>query len=75
MKFIRITSLNFSKKLRKSGEIKHIIIHYTGMQSKRVSIERLTNSKSKVSCHYLIDRIGNLIKMVEDKNIAWHAGK
>ena len=45
------------------------------MQSKRVSIERLTSKKHKVSCHYLIDRQGYITRMLEDNQIAWHAGK
>ena len=72
---LRIFSPNYSKVIRKSDEIKYIIIHYTGMQSKRASINRLKNSKYKVSCHYLIDRNGTLIQMVNDNKIAWHAGK
>ena len=70
-----LKSPNYSKKLRKNTDIKFVIIHYTGMQSKSVSLERLTNPKSKVSCHYFIDRQGKIIQMVKDKNIAWHAGK
>ena len=68
-------SPNFSKKIRKISEIKFVIIHYTGMQSEIASIKRLRNPKFKVSCHYLINRKGNIIQMVEDKKIAWHAGK
>ena len=33
------------------------------------------NPKHKVSCHYLIDRKGQILKMVDDNKIAWHAGK
>ena len=66
---------NFTKKNRTAREIKFVIIHYTGMQSEIESIKRLKNLKSKVSCHYLINRKGNVIQMVKDKNIAWHAGK
>ena len=75
MKFIIKNSPNFSKKSRKSTKIKFVIIHYTGMQSKRVSIDRLTSPKHKVSCHYLVCRRGEIIQMVGDKKIAWHAGK
>ena len=75
MNFEIIKSPNFQKKTRKTGNIKFIIIHYTGMQSIRASIKRLLNPKSKVSCHYLISRDGRLIKMVDDNKIAWHAGK
>ena len=68
-------SPNFSKKNRKISDIKFVIIHYTGMQSEIASIKRLKNPKFKVSCHYLINRKGNVIQMVEDKKTAWHAGK
>ena len=68
-------SPNFSKILRKNKDIKLIIIHYTGMQSRIASIKRLSNQKCKVSCHYLIDRKGYILKMVDENKIAWHAGK
>jgi len=71
----RLNSPNFSKKIRKNKDIKVIIIHYTGMQSRIASIKRLLNLKYKVSCHYHIDRKGQIIQMVEDNNVAWHAGK
>jgi len=75
MKFKTIQSPNFTKKTRSAKKITFIIIHYTGMQSKRVSISRLSSPNSKVSCHYLIDRKGEIIQMVNDNKIAWHAGK
>ena len=68
-------SSNFSKKQRKKKDIKFIIIHYTGMQSEIESLKRLKNLRSKVSCHYLINRKGIITQIVKDKNIAWHAGK
>ena len=45
------------------------------MQSEIDSLKRLKNPTSKVSCHYLINRKGKIIQMVEEKDIAWHAGK
>ena len=45
------------------------------MQSERESIKRLSDKKSQVSTHYLINKKGRIIKMVEEQNIAWHAGK
>ena len=45
------------------------------MQSEIESIKRLKNPKHQVSCHYLINRKGKISRMVEDKYIAWHAGK
>ena len=68
-------SLNCSKIIRKREEIKYVVIHYTGMQSEIESIDRLKNTRSKVSCHYLINKKGKLFQLVEDKKVAWHAGK
>ena len=35
------------------------------------SIKRLINPKYKVSCHYLINRKGKIIKMVDEDRVAW----
>ena len=67
-------SLNYSKKTRLKTNIRFLILHYTGMQSARVSLKRLKNPKSKVSCHYFIERNGKACRMVEDNKTAWHAG-
>ena len=45
------------------------------MQSERACIKRLIDKKSKVSTHYLINRIGSITRIVDDQNTAWHAGK
>ncbi|MDC0426599.1 N-acetylmuramoyl-L-alanine amidase [Pelagibacteraceae bacterium] len=75
MKAILIKSPNHSLKSRKKKNINFIIIHYTGMQSEGESIKRLIDKKSKVSAHYLINKKGSLIKMVDENKVAWHAGK
>ena len=75
MQITKHYSGNHSNKRRSSKGITLIIIHYTGMQSERESLKRLTNPKSEVSCHYLINRNGKVFNMVDDQNIAWHAGK
>ena len=68
-------SPNFSKRIRSINLIKFVVIHYTGMQSEIASVKRLKNKKSKVSCHYLINKKGKVIQMVPENKIAWHAGK
>ena len=45
------------------------------MRSDKDSFERLTDIKSRVSCHYYINDKGKIIVMVPDLYIAWHAGK
>ena len=75
MHFKSVNTPNFSNRLRNSKKIKFLIIHYTGMQSKRVSLKRLQNPRYKVSCHFLVDRRGEVVKLVDEKKTAWHAGK
>ena len=67
-------SPNFNSKKRISKQIKFIIFHYTGMKSESDAISKLTDIQSEVSCHYLIKNNGEIIKMVPDLYIAWHAG-
>ena len=68
-------SPNFNLRKRSIKVIKYIIFHYTGMKSDRSAISKLTDFNSKVSCHYYIGKNGNLIQMVPDLYVAWHAGK
>ena len=67
-------SPNFDVKKRRLKEIKFIIFHYTGMKKENQAINKLTNTKSKVSSHYLIKNNGEILTLVPDLYIAWHAG-
>ena len=75
MEITKFYSPNFVKKKRLNKDIRAIIIHYTGMQSERESLKRLTTAASKVSAHYVINRSGKIFKLVNENNVAWHAGK
>jgi len=68
-------SPNFNSKKRFPKNIKFIVFHYTGMKSESDSLNRLIGIQSEVSCHYLIKNNGEIIKIVPDLYIAWHAGK
>ena len=67
-------SPNFSSNTRNPKNIKFLIFHYTGMRSEKNAINKLIDEKSKVSSHYFIKRNGEIILMVPDLYIAWHAG-
>ena len=67
-------SPNFDIKKRSNSKVKYLIYHYTGMKSENAAIKRLTNESTKVSCHYFIKNNGEIIKIVPDLYIAWHAG-
>ena len=67
-------SPNFDLKKRSNSKVKYLIFHYTGMSSETAAIKRLTNSKSKVSCHYFIKANGEIVRIIPDLYTAWHAG-
>ena len=68
-------SPNYDKNKRSKKAINFIVIHYTGMQSERESINRLCDFESKVSSHYFISKKGKVLRLVQEDNVAWHAGK
>jgi len=68
-------SPNFNSKKRTYKQIKFIIFHYTGMKKESDAINKLIEIQSEVSCHYLIKNNGEIVKMVPDLYIAWHAGE
>ena len=68
-------SLNFDPIKRHKNQIKFLIFHYTGMEKQCDAINKLTNFKSYVSCHYFIKNNGETSVMVPDSYVAWHAGK
>ena len=69
MKITKYYSSNFDLNIRSNKKITLIIIHYTGMQSERESLKRLTSPKHKVSCHYFINRTGKVLRMVLFQNL------
>jgi N-acetylmuramoyl-L-alanine amidase len=73
MKIIHLKSPNYIS-YKKRRNIESIVIHYTGMRSLQSAVERLISKKHEVSSHYLISRVGKIMQLVKDNNIAWHAG-
>ena len=67
-------SPNFDLKKRKLEQIKFILFHYTGMAKEKDAIKKLTSFESKVSSHYFIKNNGEILNLVPDLYIAWHAG-
>ncbi len=63
-------SPNFNE--RKKGKIpKYIIMHYTDTLDIGETMKYLLGG---VSAHYLVDRDGSIIKLVDEDMRAWHAG-
>jgi len=51
-----------------------VVLHYTAMATAKAAIARMCDPQSEVSAHYLIDRKGGLVRLVEEAQRAWHAG-
>ena len=53
-------------------KISHLILHHTGYNNTDAAIQIYKDYG--VSAHYLIDLDGNIFRLVNDNDIAWHAG-
>jgi N-acetylmuramoyl-L-alanine amidase len=68
-----LPSPNF--RLRQEGErLEFVIIHGTWMLGDEGALARLTDPVAEVSCHYYITRAGEIIQLVEERKVAYHAG-
>jgi N-acetyl-anhydromuramyl-L-alanine amidase AmpD len=69
------------KSSREGAAIKQIIVHYTTSHSIQGAIDTFlhervdpaTGRTIRTSAHYIVDRDGSLIQMVDDSDAAWHA--
>ena len=68
-------SPNFNPIKRNLKQIKFLIFHYTGMRKESDAIKKLTRMQSEVSSHYFIKKNGDIVLLVPDLYVAWHAGK
>lgn len=51
-----------------------LVIHYTDMKSAAEAQTRLCDPVAKVSAHYLIAKTGEVIRLVPEDHVAYHAG-
>lgn len=75
VKITKLHSPNFGE--RKDGKVpRYIILHYTATKDTKTALDDyLMNPAAEVSSHYLIEKDGNILQLVEDEKRAWHAGK
>ena len=58
---------------REPGDIRYIVIHTTEGSADGAA-SWFQNDKSHVSAHYVISRTGEIVQLVRQRNVAWHAG-
>jgi N-acetylmuramoyl-L-alanine amidase len=71
MSFVERPSPNFNAR---AADVRHVVVHYTGMKSRDEALERLCDPAANVSAHYLIDQDGTVFRLVPEEHRAWHAG-
>ena len=54
--------------------VSFVVIHYTASDSAQRALRTLTSPASQVSAHYLVDRRGDIVQLVDERLRAWHAG-
>lgn len=52
-----------------------LLLHYTGMASEEGALAWLCDPRSQVSSHYFVHEDGRVVRMVEESQRAWHAGR
>jgi len=65
------SSPNFDKR---TLPITQLVLHYTGMESGQLALERLCDAEAKVSAHYVVHEDGRIHQIVDEVDRAWHAG-
>lgn len=66
-------SLGRKKKIGQAEQILAIVNHITGGQYPGCR-SWLCNPQAQASAHYIVNRTGEIIQIVDDKDTAWHAG-
>lgn len=69
---VKKDSPNFTKGKKENAII---VIHSTASNNGAGGLSWLCNPDSGVSAHYMVDRDGTIYQLVDEANIAWHAGK
>lgn len=55
-------------------DVDMLVLHYTGMESASLALDRLCDPEAEVSAHYFIDEDGSICQLVDERHRAWHAG-
>ena len=69
----KISSPNFNE--RKDGKVpRYIVLHYTDTEDAEEALGFLCDPAREVSCHYVIEKNGAVLQLVDEEKRAWHAG-
>lgn len=66
-----LPSPNFDER---TAPVNVLVLHYTGMPTAQMALDRLADPNAKVSAHHVLDEDGTVYAMVAEEKRAWHAG-
>lgn len=69
-----VPSPNFRERLPEDV-VRYVIIHGTWMDDEAATLKRLCDPVVEVSSHYFIAMDGEIVQLVSESHVAWHAGK
>ena len=69
-----VKSPNFTER-RGADRPDMVVLHYTAMVDAAAALDRLCDPVAEVSAHYLIDPSGGVVRLVDETQRAWHAGR
>jgi N-acetylmuramoyl-L-alanine amidase len=52
-----------------------VVLHHTGTSVPGEALRTLTRESTQVSAHYLVERSGAVVQLVDERARAWHAGE
>ena len=52
-----------------------LVLHYTDMQTTQAAVARLCDPQANVSAHYVVGEDGEVFRLVDESQRAWHAGE
>lgn len=61
--------------IRPHRQITCIVLHHTANFNTEVAVNWLCNIEAKASVHYVIGLKGEMYQLVNDRDVAWHAGE
>ena len=71
---VDLPSPNFGERRPAGAKVKFVVLHYTQTETLAQALDILRDPAREVSSHYVVDRDGDVYRLVAEDKRAWHAG-
>ena len=71
---VDLPSPNFGERRPAGAKVKFVVLHYTQTETLAQALDILRDPSREVSSHYVVDRDGDVYRLVAEDKRAWHAG-